>query len=394
MDHPYRILEVNDKKTIKEFLHLPLRIYKNDKNWIRPLDRDIEDVFNPGKNKEYRHGEAVRWILLDKNNKTAGRVAAFTSKALAKQYKYPVGGMGFFECIEDREAAFMLFDQCKNWLENKGVKAMDGPINFGKRDRWWGLLAEGFFEPVYCIPYNPPYYKDFFKAYGFRNFFNQYTYYSKVECRGLKPQLKQRGQRLLANPRYSFDYVPKNRFRELPEMLRTVFNKAWAGFPGVNPFSKAHATALYKSMKPILDEKLLWFGYYNGKPISFFLMIPEINQVIKHLNGKLNFVNKLRFLYYKDIRKVITRAVGILFGVVPEHQGKGVEAAMILSFANLACSGYFRYKQLEMNWIGDFNPTMMKVLEQIGATIRKTHITYRYIFDPEIKFERAAPVNR
>ncbi len=390
----YHVLEVNDPKTAKEFLLLPVRLYKNDKNWIRPLDNDIEDVFKPEKNKQFRHGEAIRWILKDGDNKTVGRVAAFTSAALAKRYKYPVGGMGFFECIHDREAAFMLFDQCRSWLEARGMKAMDGPVNFGDRDRWWGLLTDGFYEPGYCVPYNPPYYQELFEAYGFQNFFNQYIYYSKVECGGLKPQLKQRGQRLLDNPRYSFGYIPKKRFDELPEMIRTVFNKAWAKFPGVTPFSKVYARALYKSLKPILDPTLLWFGFYDGEPVSFFLMIPEINQVVKHLNGKMHLLNKLRFLYYKDVRKVITKAVGILFGVVPEHQGKGVEAAMILAFANLACSNNFHYKELEMNWIGDFNPTMMKVLEQIGATIRKTLVTYRFLFDPSIKFERAARVNR
>jgi GNAT superfamily N-acetyltransferase len=155
----------------------------------------------------------------------------------------------------------------------------------------------------------------------------------------------------------------------------------------------AQAKALYKTLKPILDEKLLWFGYYKNEPISFFLMIPEINQILKYMNGKMNLINKLRFLWYKDIRKVINKAVGILFGVIPEHRSKGVEAAMILEFSKVAYSENFRYKELEMNWIADYNPPMMKVLEQIGATVTKTLVTYRYIFDPSIPFERASLVN-
>jgi len=181
--------------------------------------------------------------------------------------------------------------------------------------------------------------------------------------------------------------------QDLAEMVRTVYNKAWATFPGVPPMSPAQARTLYRTLKPILDEKLLWFGYYKGEPISFYLMIPEINQILKYMNGKLHLVNKLRFLWYKDVRKVIDKAVGILFGVVPEHRGKGVEAAMIHEFSKVAYSENFQYKELEMNWIADYNPPMMKVLEQIGATVTKTLVTYRYIFDPSIEFKRASLVN-
>lgn len=157
--------------------------------------------------------------------------------------------------------------------------------------------------------------------------------------------------------------------------------------------SEVHAKALFKSLKPLLYEKLLWFGYYDGEPISFFLMIPEINHIIKHLKGKLNWIHKLRFAYSKDLKKIVTKATGLLFGVIPEHQGKGVEAAMIMAFAKLALSVNFRYIELEMHWIGDFNLPMMKVLEQIGVTIRKTYVTYRYLFDPSIVFQRASLIN-
>jgi len=138
----------------------------------------------------------------------------------------------------------------------------------------------------------------------------------------------------------------------------------------------------------------MWLGYFYNEPISFFLMIPEINQIIKHLNRKLHPFNKLRFLYYKNITRVITKTIGILFAVVPKHQRKGVEATMILSFSKPALSKQFRYTELEMNWIGDFNPTMMKILKQIGATIHKTYVTYRYLFDPSAVFVRALQVKQ
>jgi GNAT superfamily N-acetyltransferase len=393
MGGKYDVIEVNTPAAEKDFLRLPLEIYKDDPNWIRPLDQDIRNVFSPAKNKYFRHGEAIRWILKDDGGQVVGRVAAFINRPAARKYEYPVGGMGFFESIREREVAFTLFDLCKEWLEARGMKAMDGPINFGERDRFWGLLVEGFEEPGYGVNYNPPYYKEYFEAYGFRNYFNQLIYHRTIEKGALRPAMLERARRLLTNPDYSFGYLPKERMKELPEMVRSVFNKAWARFPGVPQMSSGQAKIMYKSLKPILDEKLLWFGYYKNEPVSFFLMIPEINQVLKYMNGKLNLVNKLRFLWYKDVRKVIDKAVGFLFGVVPEHRGKGVEAAMIHEFSKVAYSESFQYKELEMNWIADYNPPMMKVLEQIGATVTKTLVTYRYIFDPSIEFRRAALVN-
>ena len=393
MSGKFDVIEVNSPETEKAFLRLPLEIYKDDPNWIRPLDQDIRDVFSPARNKYFRHGEAIRWILKDNGGQVVGRVAAFINRPAAKKYEYPVGGMGFFESIRVREVAFKLFDLCKEWLEARGMKAMDGPINFGERDRFWGLLIDGFGEPGYGVNYNPPYYKEYFEAYGFRNYFNQLIYHRTIEKGALRPAMLERARRLLTNPDYSFGYLPKERMKELPEMVRSVFNKAWARFPGVPQMSAGQAKIMYKSLQPILDEKLLWFGYYKNEPVSFFLMIPEINQVLKFMNGKLHLVNKLRFLWYKDVRKVINKAVGILFGVVPEHRGKGVEAAMIHEFSKVAYSESFQYKELEMNWIADYNPPMHKVLEQIGATVTKTLTTYRFIFDPSIEFRRAALVN-
>ena len=134
----YSIIEVTDKKTAKEFLLCPVHLYKNDKSYIRPLDTDINKVFDPKQNKLFRQGECIRWILVDSQRKTVGRVAAFVDNKSAAKNDQPTGGLGFFECINDKDAAFQLFDNCKAWLISKGMEAMDGPINFGERDRWWG----------------------------------------------------------------------------------------------------------------------------------------------------------------------------------------------------------------------------------------------------------------
>ena len=393
MSNKYQIVEVNSEKRQKEFLELPVRLYKNEENWIRPLDNDIEDVFDPSKNKFFRNGDANRWLLLDNDDNTIGRVAAFYDKKTAGTYEQPTGGMGFFECINDKEGAFMLFNTCKEWLEARGMEAMDGPINFGDRDRWWGLLVDGFdFEPNYCMPYNFPYYKELFEEYGFKNFFNQYTYAREISKEGLSPVIEEKANRLRNNPKYHFEHLDKNNLEKYTEDFRDIYNRAWERYAGVKKITKVHAKGLMKQLKPILDERIMLFGYYDNEPIAFFLMVPDVNQIAKHLNGKLNLLGKLKFLYYKKLNPP-NKILGLIFGVVPEHQGKGVEGGLVMAFGDIALKKSFPYQHLELNWIGDFNPAMMKIAEQIGAKIRKTHVTYRYMFDPTKPFKRMKKVS-
>ena len=377
----------------KTFLQFAVNLYKREKHWIRPLDNDIKDIFDPSKNKLFRNGEAIRWMLKDDTGKYIGRIAAFIDKKTAKTSEQPTGGVGFFECINNQEAANTLFDAAKTWLQERNMEAMDGPINFGDRDKWWGCLVDGFeHEPNYCMPYNLGYYKDLFESYGFKNYFNQYTFYKKVEPQGLSPIMERKAQRVFENPHYTFEHIRKKDMEKFVEDFRIIYNQAWARYRGVKEITKMHARALMKSIGPILDEKIMWFGYYDGEPIAFFLMIPEINDIVKHLNGKMNLLGKLKFLFYQKTGACNT-ALGLIFGIIPKHQGKGVEGGLVYSFAGEALKNSFPYKHLELNWIGDFNPTMIKVAEQIGGTPIKTHVTFRYLFDRNKPFTRAKKVS-
>ncbi len=383
-----KLIEVKDKKTAQEFIELPLKIYKNYPNWIRPLDKDIEHVFHPETNKYFRHGECIRWILQDDRQETIGRVATFINrKTVNKDNDQPTGGMGFFECIHDRQAAFLLFDQCKNWLSERGMEAMDGPINFGDRNEWWGLLVEGFErEPNYQINYNPPYYVDLFEAYGFKTYFEQYTFGRKVKD-PLSPKLYEKAERIARNPKFSFSTLDIKKLDKYTEYFHAIYNKAWSSHKGVPALSMQQAKLVMKQLKPILDPKIMYFGFYESEPVAFFICIPEVNQIFKHVNGKLDLIGKLKFLYYKW-RKTNKKFAGIVFGIVPEHQGKGVEGAIILYSRKKLEDLNDRYDDFEMNWIGDFNPKMIHTAEQVGVSKYKVHRTYRKLFDESRPFKR------
>lgn len=382
------IKEVVSPQDIREFLQLPVRLYRDNPNWIRPLDKDIESVFDKDKNKTFRHGECCRWILVNDNGLTVGRVAAFVNqKTVSKGNDQPTGGMGFFECENNQEMAFALFDQCKSWLKERGMEAMDGPVNFGSRDRWWGLLVDGFDrQPNYQCNYNFSYYQQFFESYGFQVYFKQLTFARKI-MDPLSPKLHEKALRLAEDPDYEFRHLRKDEINKLPEYIRTVYNNAWANRAETPELNEAQAKLIVKQMKPIMDEKLLYFGFYKGEPVSFFLSLPEINQIFKYVNGKLNLIGKVKFLWH-TLLKTNRKAFGILFGIVPAHQGKGLDGAMVLSAREVLQDKYKRYDEYEMNWIGDFNPKMIIVVEQVGAHVCKVHHTYRKLFDETKQFKR------
>ena len=380
-----QLIEVRDDQTRRQFLEMPLAIYRDHPVWIRPLDKDIEAVFDPAKNKSFRNGEAVRWLLQDEKGQIIGRVAAFVAQknTLAKG-EVKAGGMGFFECIDSPEAAHLLFDTCRNWLQARGLEAMDGPINFGQRDRFWGLLVDGFVEPNYGMFYHPPYYQALFESYGFQLYFKQYTCYRDMKT-PLNPAYASRYEKVTSDPNFSFRYISKKGPEKIAKDLHHVYNLAWGSHSDVGELSLDVVRGMVKQMMPVIDEKLIWFGYYGEEAVSFFIMLPELNRYFRHFNGKFGLLQKLHFLYLKTFRPT-NKAFGLLFGVVPVHQGKGVEAAMIKATEAVLIPTH--YEHLEMNWIGDFNPKMMVVVRMLGSKILKTHHTYRYMFDRNAHFER------
>lgn len=383
-----KLQEVNDQAAAREFLLLPVRLYKHSSRWIRPLDKDIHAVFDPERNKTHRNGEMTRWILKDDAGITVGRVAAFINrKTVNKDNDQPTGGMGFFECIDDQDVAFALFDACKGWLQARGMEAMDGPINFGDRDRWWGLLVKGFeYEPNYLCNYNFPYYQRFFENYGFRDYFGQITFARKV-MDPLSPKLHEKAERIFRDPKYTFRHLEMKEIERYTEYFHTIYNKAWASHKGVPQLSLQVAKHIMKQMKPVMDPKIMWYGFYGDDPIAFFIMLPEVNQIFKHLNGRLDLIGKLKFLYHQK-RGTCRKMFGTVFGIVPEHQGKGVEGALIESVRRLVQGSYRKYDDFEMNWIGDFNHKMIHVAEQVGGYRSKIHTTYRLLFDPDKPFRR------
>ncbi len=380
------IQEISDKKTEKEFIRVPKIIYRDDENWICPLDMEIEKIFNPLTNTSFKHGDAVRWILKDNSNNLIGRVAAFYDDRKAFNNTQPTGGIGFFECINDQKAANELFNTAREWLKVKGMEAMDGPVNFGENFFHWGLLVEGFTPPVYGMPYNYPYYKDLFENYGFKEYYQEYSYYRPADKP--YPERMMRWAEFIANkPDYSYRAF---RFKEKEKYINdivNVYNIIWSEFlKTYTPLKYEDVELLINDAKEIVVEDFIWLAYQNSNPIAFLVAIPDVNQILKSVNGEINLWNAIKLLYLKN-RKKITRSRVTIFGVVEAHQRSGVLAALFLQYQK-AILRKPNYKTVELAWVGDYNPKMIKVYQQIEAEKHKTHITYRYLFDRTAEFKR------
>lgn len=322
-------------------------------------------------------------MFKNKDGKTVGKVAVFINKQYKE--KQPTGGIGFFDCINDQETANFIFDHCKSWLQERGMEAMDGSINFGERDKFWGVLIEGFSEPLYGMNYNFPYYKALFENYGFEIYFNQLCFSRKAHAPTSRIFNLMHAKHS-KNENLSSKRVMKANMDKFAEDFYTIYNKSWESHGSGKQISLSDTKKLFNNMKPVMNEHIAWFVYENKKPIAMWINIPDLNQWFKYLNGKFGLWEKLKFLYYKTF-KHNSKFVGLIFGVLPEWQNKGIEGYLIVEAVNHFCKET-QFEDFEMQWIGDFNPKMLGLAKHLETEVTRKLATYRYLFDRNKEFER------
>lgn len=377
------VIPVISKETISEFLNFPQRLFKEDKNYIRALNQDIENVFDSNKNKFFKTGSCERFLFKNKVHETVGKIAVFVNKKYRQEQ--PTGGIGFFDCIDDQETANFIFDFAKKWLQEKGMEAMDGPINFGERDKFWGVLIEGFSEPLYAMNYNAPYYQTLFENYGFQIYFNQLCFGRKIHDPVAENFLAMH-ERISRNKNITAKPLQLKSLDKFARDFTQVYNQAWASHGEGKQMSEMQTLKLFKTLKPVINEHISWFVYENEKPIAMWMNIPDLNQWIKFFNGKFELLQKILFLIIKKFRKN-KKMVGLVFGIIPEWQRKGIDGFMIWEGTK-----HFRettdFIDYEMQWIGDFNPKMIKIAESLETKVTRKLATYRYLFDQTKEFKR------
>jgi hypothetical protein len=366
-----KIQKVATNKHKRLFYDFSNELYKDEPLYIKPLYQDIEKIFDPKFNVNFKHGEATRWLVM-REGEVVGKIAAFYNETKNE------AGMGFFDTIQNKEVAFLLFDTAKNWLNSKGYQKILAPINFGERDTFWGLLTFSNRPVSYLENFHHLYYQEYFDSYGFSKSFAQTT--GETNIRNIDFKSLQRSNEVIFQ-RYGIT-ARHFRFAEIDQFVSyfvTIYNKAWGEREKekFTPLSEANIEKLFKKMKPILREDLLWFAFNGYEPVGFYLNVLDINQVFKHLDGNLNWWGKLKFLYYKKTIN-IDKIRGIIFGVVPEYQGKGAYVPLIYEmYRVLQKDPYIR--NVELSWIGDFNPKMHALFKNLKSQTVKTHVTYELV---------------
>ncbi|MGZ3923082.1 MAG: GNAT family N-acetyltransferase [Flavisolibacter sp.] len=372
------IVETKTSSQVNAFIDLPRKMYKNDPLWICTLDRDIQSVFDPRKNSFFHHGICNRWIAVDSNGDTVGRIAAFINYKKTEGNAHPAGGIGFFECTRDEEIARQLFSTAKEWLQANGMKAMDGPINFGENDKFWGLLVEGFQSPSYGMNYNPPYYIDLFESFGFRKLYDQYTNVLKID-KPMPERFTRISDWVMKKEGYRFECFSTSKKEQFFRDFEEVYNDAWNGFENFAPIETESIRESFRQMEPIMDKRIIWFAYFEEEPIAFILCLPDVNQLLKPLHGKMHLFNKLRFVWNKKT-STVERIRIIVMGCKQKFQNRGIESALIRCLQNEVLPRN-TVKEVELAWVGEFNKKMMSLHHATGAIKSKVHRTYRYEFE-------------
>jgi hypothetical protein len=357
------ISSANQKKLFHQFTR---DLYANDSEFISHLDQDIEAIFDPLKNELFRNGGAQRWLAYDAN-KLVGRIAAFYNKDTHQS------GIGFFDCIDSQEAANALFDQASLWLREHGLNRVEAPVNFGERDKYWGLMVQGFKSPSYQENYNAPYYQALFENYGFTQTIEQTTSEARPEAIDYQ-KYKRFTNRLQERGGFRVEHFKQSQIKKFVADFTQIYNQAWAQHEHFVPFTEERVMKLFKEMKPIIQEDILLFLYEGEKPIAFYLSVIDVNQIVKHVNGNMNWWGKLKFLWYRRTLK-IKKIRGIIFGVIPEFQDKGVYSILIMRMYEVMQQDA-DLQSTELAWIGDFNPKMHALFESLGAAKTKVHYTY------------------
>ena len=354
---------------MEAFIRLPWSIYEGDDAWVPPLLRDMRTMMDPQRHPFYEHSEVQAFLAL-RDGRPIGRVAAIHNRRHVEFQGESTGFFGFYECARDEEGSSALLDAAAAWLRERGLKAMRGPASFSTNEQA-GLLVEGFEDPpAVMMPYNPPYYAEQLETYGLEPVKTLVAYFLYGETapeylvRAAGIVERRTGVRVRSLSMRDFS-------RDL-EIIRDLYNSAWERNWGFVPMTDAEIDHMAKELKPIVDPRLTLIAEdAENRPVGFALALPDFNQVLKHLNGRLFPFGVLKALW---LRRKIDRLRVLTLGVGPDYRGKGLDALFYLGiFRGGNSQGIL---QGEFSWVLEDNVLMRRALERMGAHVYKRYRLY------------------
>lgn len=361
---------VTAKEEKKEFIKFPYSHYSQDTYWVPPLYMEQKKLLNTEKNPFYQNAE-IKLFLAYHDDEPAGRIAAIIDHRYNDYHNTKTGFFGFFECIDRQQTANLLFKVAEDWLRDKGMKDVLGPANPGMMDEI-GVLVEGFDKyPVILMPYNKNYYDSLIKGSGFNKEIDLLTF--DVNQENVNRERINRAMDIVKKriPGIKIRKIRLKKIQDEIKIVQKIFNAAWNKNWGFIPLSEAEFEYLAKDLKTILDDNFAHIAEIDGEPVAFSIAIPDYNQIFKDMNGRLFPFGIFKILLNKrKINKIRTA----LMGVLPEHQGKGIDA--LLHRETIEYGRENNYFSSEIGWILENNTEMKRVAEKIGGDQEKTYRMY------------------
>jgi hypothetical protein len=368
-----KIRRVENETDRMNFIRLPWNIYKNDKYWVPPLIFDVRKNLDPKRNPFFKHAE-IAMFLAEDDGRLVGRIAAIRNDNHNKFHHDKAGFFGFFECINDTEVSDLLFETACEWAHDKGFNEIIGPVNPSTNDEC-GLLIDGFnYSPVFLMPYNPSYYINLIESFGFQKAKDLYAYYIPAEViknETVMKRLERMAEIIKKRSDVTIRYINMKDLKNEVRKIEEIYNSAWEKNWGFVPLTTEEFDFMAESLKSVVDPKLVMFAEVNGVPAGFSLSLPDYNQVLKKMNGRVLPFGFIRLL--TERRKIDMLRV-IIMGFKPEFQKKGIDSVFYLeTIRNGNKNGY---SGGEISWVLEDNMPMRATAEKLGAYIYKTYRLY------------------
>jgi GNAT superfamily N-acetyltransferase len=353
----------------RAFVELPYRLYRGDPLWVPPLRRDVAELIDPARHPFHKHAEVELFLARDASGRVVGRIAAVRNTLHEETHSEPVGFFGFFEAERDPAIASALLDAAGAWLAALGLATMRGPASFSLNEEC-GLLVEGFDSaPMVMMPHNPPWYADLLESAGMRKSKDLLAYICEVS----PPQERLVAFERVARERFDVSVRPfnKSNFADEVELIRTLYNGAWEANWGFVPMTESEFNHIAKQMKPIADFDMVAFAHVRGQLAGFALALPDVNQALKHMGGRLLPIGWAKGLWHGrhiDAVRVLT------LGVLPKYRRTGAAEMLYLYLTRTAMKK--GYKRAELSWILEDNLAIRTPMENLGGKVYKRYRLY------------------
>jgi hypothetical protein len=372
---PLTIRPVQTKADKKAFVDFAWEVYKDDPAWVPPLKDEVHGLITPGKNPWFEHAKAELW-LAERGGKVVGRVSAQVDELVLQHMGAGTGQWGFLDAL-DEEAAGSLLATAEEWLRAQGMTCALGPFSLSIWDEP-GLEIEGFAEaPTAMMGHHRPEYRAWIESAGYQKAKDLVTYEVDI-AHWDDPKINRligMGER---NPHIRIRMVDKSKFAEEARIILNLLNDAWSGNWGYVPLTEAEIAYAGKKLKPIIYNELVRVAEIDGEPVAFMITIPDINELIKDLNGELFPFGFIKLLW--RLRKPrVKRARVPLMGVAKKlHHSRMAStlAFMMIEYSRRECVGKFGIEMGEFGWILEDNKGMLSIAELPGAKVNHRYRIY------------------